>query len=177
MEPWVSTLQSGLHYVCTDKILKVKCVMCVFFSALRRSESPCQTTKWWERRQQVRGETWSERSHASWPRPEKLRASSKTTSLPSHVSLFLQRASVFQKSVLMCSSLVLCVHVCLHESLLYLHEFWSLCCQWSQRDQAPSHISVPSCPQSWNCRLWRRRTPLSRTTRRTARTQQETPSL
>lgn len=102
MEPWVSILQSGLHYVCTDKILKVKYVMCVVFSALRRSESPCQTTKWWERRQQVRGETWSERSHASWPRPERLRASSKTTSLPSHVSLFLQRASVFQKSVLMC---------------------------------------------------------------------------
>lgn len=68
----------------THKIQEVKCVFSFLHS--RRSESLCQTTKWWERRQRVRGETWSEHSHASWPRPEKLRASSKMTSLPSHVS-------------------------------------------------------------------------------------------
>ncbi|CAK6971891.1 transcription initiation factor TFIID subunit 8 [Scomber scombrus] len=35
----------------------------------------------------------------------------------------------------------------------------------------------PSCPQSWNCRHWKKRTPLSRTSRQTTRTRQETTSL
>ena len=87
----------------TDKILKVNCVSCCF--PRRRSESLCRTTKWWEKRQQHRGETWSEHSRASWPRLEKLRASSKTTSLPSHVSICF-------------------LHVfCATESLFYLNEF------------------------------------------------------
>lgn len=60
--------------------------MCVFSSALRPSENPCQTTRLLEKKQRVRGETWSERSRASWPRLEKPRASSKTTSPPSRVS-------------------------------------------------------------------------------------------
>lgn len=52
----------------------------------------------------------------------------------------------------------------------------ALRCQWLQQGRAPSRISAPSCPQSWNCRRWRRQTHLSRMTRRTARTQQETSS-
>lgn len=58
----------------------------VCFPFFRRSESRCQTTRWWERKQRLRGGTWNEHSHASWPRPERRRASSKTTSPPSHVS-------------------------------------------------------------------------------------------
>lgn len=61
--------------------------------------------------------------------------------------------------------------------MLHDLKYLSWCRQWSQRGRAASPIWAPSCPPSWNCRLWRRRTPPSRTTRRTARTQLETSSM
>jgi len=58
----------------------------MFFPSCRHSESLCQNTKWCERRQLPNGEMWNEPWRGSWPRPEKLRAYLKMTSLPSHVS-------------------------------------------------------------------------------------------
>lgn len=51
------------------------------------------------------------------------------------------------------------------------------CAQWSQRSPAPSRTWAPSCPQSWNCRLWRRQIRLSRMIRRTVTTLQATSSV
>lgn len=57
-----------------------RCPLCRHFGSL------CRTTRWSARKRRLRGGTWSERSRASWPRPAKPRASSKTTSPPSPVS-------------------------------------------------------------------------------------------
>lgn len=58
-----------------------------------------------------------------------------------------------------CSFLLKCVWIC-------------VCRQSSQHDPAPFRILVPSCPRNWNCRVWRKLIPLSRTTKQTERTWQ-----
>lgn len=78
------SLESWIVHYRSRTVLKNKPLKS--FSSCRLSENPCQTTKWWERKQQLRGETWNEHLHASLPRLEKLKAYSKMTSLPSHVS-------------------------------------------------------------------------------------------
>lgn len=49
-----------------------------------------------------------------------------------------------------------------------------VCRQSSQPDPAQFHISVPSCPRNWSCRVSRKRIHPSRTTKRTARTRRGT---
>lgn len=64
-----------------------------------------------------------------------------------------------------------------HSSVLLKCVCICVCHQSSQHDRAQFHISVPSCPRSWNCRVLRKRIHLSRTTKQTARTQQGISSL
>lgn len=67
----------------------------------RHTESQCLTTRSCGRRPHLRGETWSERSHASWPRQARRRAFSRMTSARSPVRADpLGTASFLPRSVL-----------------------------------------------------------------------------